>query len=210
MIGPETAISFFGIAILLALSPGPDNVFVLTLSATQGRRAGLMVVLGLCTGLVGHTLAVTAGLAALFATSAAAFMVVKLLGAGYLFYLGIQALRAPPASRHAPAQAAPLSARVLYRRGIIMNLSNPKVSLFFLAFLPQFTRPEAGNPGWQSIQLGVLFMLATLIVFGGLAWFAGLIGGYLRRRPAMEGMLNPIAGVVFVGLALRLAFSQRG
>lgn len=210
MIGPETAVSFFGIAILLALSPGPDNVFVLTLSATQGRRAGLVVVLGLCTGLVGHTLAVTAGLAALFATSVAAFTVVKLLGAAYLFYLGIQALRAVPASPAATTQAAALPSRVLYRRGILMNLSNPKVSLFFLAFLPQFTRPDAGNPGWQSIQLGVLFMLATLIVFGGIAWFAGLLGSRLRQHPAIEGMLNRLAGVVFIGLALRLSLARSG
>lgn len=208
MIAPDIAMSFLGLAILLALSPGPDNLFVLTLSATHGRRAGLFVVLGLCTGLAGHTLAVTAGLAALFATSATAFLVIKLLGAGYLFYLGIQALRPAPAARQtaAPAAHAP---GVLYRRGIVMNLTNPKVSLFFLAFLPQFTRPELGNPALQSVQLAGLFMLATLLVFGAVAWFAGLIGERLRQHPGIERLLNRAAGLVFIGLALRLAFSQR-
>src|SRR5690606_9920186 len=137
MLTPEVALSFFGIAVLLALSPGPDNLFVLTQSVLWGRTAGLCVVLGLCTGVLGHTVAVSVVLAAVFAASRAAFMAVKLVGAAYLLYLAWGALRAGSASlqgERAPRQTG----GQLYRRGVFMSLTNPKVTVFFLAFLPQF------------------------------------------------------------------------
>lgn len=210
MLTYQIAISFFGIAILLALAPGPDNLFVLMQSALSGRTAGMVVVLGLCTGLIAHTVAVAAGLAAVFATSETAFTVLKMAGAAYLLYLAWGALRAPaigPALSTGKMPRLPYLA--LYRRGIIMNLTNPKVSLFFLAFLPQFTSLSRGSVALQTVSLGALFMLATLLVFGAIAFFSGTFGELLRRSARAQRWLNWTAGVVFVGLALRLVFSQR-
>ncbi|WP_459616371.1 LysE family translocator [Bordetella sp. 2513F-2] len=204
----DTLLAFFGIAVLLALTPGPDNLFVLMQSAVWGRGAGMLVVLGLCTGLVGHTLAVAVGLAAVFAASPAAFTVLKLAGAAYLAWLAWQAWRAP-ATDGAGQAPAPLSRLALYRRGIIMNLTNPKVLLFFFAFLPQFTRPGAGPLGLQIAVLGLLFILATLLVFGAIALASGAAGHLLRRSPGARLWLNRLSALVFVGLALRLASATR-
>ncbi|NYT24570.1 LysE family translocator [Alcaligenaceae bacterium] len=208
MLPPEVVLSFFGISVLLALSPGPDNLFVLMQSAMWGRGAGLWVVLGLCTGLIGHTLAVAAGLAAVFAASETAFLAVKLIGAAYLLYLAWGALRAG-ASAYGGGRPPRQSAWQLYRRGIIMNLTNPKVSIFFLAFLPQFASPARGAIGPQMALLGGLFMLATLLVFGAVALFSGAVGERLRRSPRAQVWLNRLAGVVFIGLAARLMAAQR-
>lgn len=204
----ETAWAFFGVSLLLGLSPGPDNVFVLMQSATHGRRAGWLVTLGLCTGLLGHTAAVALGLAAVLATSATAFTLLKLAGAAYLLYLAWGAWRAPVGELSAPVNAS-LEAGHMYRRGVVMNLTNPKVGIFFLAFLPQFVRPEAGPVALQVISLGALFILSTLLVFGSVAFFAAWIGGRLRQSAPAQRWLNRSAAVVFAGLALRLAWSER-
>lgn len=208
MLTPEIALSFFGIAALLALSPGPDNLFVLTQSILWGRAAGLWVVLGLCTGVLGHTIAVSAGVAALFAASEAAFLAVKLAGAAYLLYLAWGALRA---GRSVESSARPprQTSGQLYRRGIIMSLTNPKVSIFFLAFLPQFASPARGSVGIQMLLLGVLFMLAAFLIFSIIAVFSGSVGERLQRSPGIQVWLNRLAGVVFIGLALKLLSSQR-
>ncbi|AIT26171.1 LysE family translocator [Bordetella holmesii] len=208
MLPLDTLIAFFGIAVLLALTPGPDNLFVLMQSALWGRKAGFLVVLGLCTGLLGHTAAVALGLAAVFATSPMAFVVLKLAGAIYLLYLAWQTLRAPTGANRSQAPA-PLGAGALYRRGIIMNLTNPKVLLFFFAFLPQFTQIGAGPLAWQIIELGAVFMAATLLIFGAIAVFSGGFGQLLQRSTTAERWLNRLAGVVFIGLALRLATASR-
>ncbi|OZI21200.1 threonine transporter RhtB [Bordetella genomosp. 9] len=204
----HTLTSFFGIAALLALAPGPDNLFVLMQSARSGRSAGLMVVLGLCTGLLGHMAAVAAGLAAVFAASPLAFTVLKWAGAIYLAYLAWQAFRAPAATA-AGAEPPRLRPAALYARGIVMNLTNPKVLLFFLAFLPQFTTPAAGPVGLQVVVLGAVFMLATLLVFGAIAVFSGAAGAMLQRSARARRALDICAGLVFAGLALRLATSVR-
>ncbi|MCC2596294.1 LysE family translocator [Pusillimonas sp. MFBS29] len=209
MLTYDLALSFFGIAVLLALAPGPDNLFVLMQSAMWGRRSGLVVVLGLCTGLIGHTLAVAVGLAAIFAASETAFTVLKLAGAVYLLYLAWGALRAPSHTHESTSRAPRLATGTLFRRGIIMNLTNPKVSLFFLAFLPQFTSPARGSVALQTLSLGALFMLATLLVFGALAWFSGTLGERLQKSHTLQRLLNRFAGIVFVGLAIKLALSNR-
>jgi threonine/homoserine/homoserine lactone efflux protein len=206
----ETALSFFGIAILLGLSPGPDNVFVLLHSALHGRMAGWVVVLGLCTGLLAHTIAVALGVAALFAASDTAFTVLKIAGAAYLTMLAMQAFRTPvglQAGDHATSQS--LSPWRGYARGVLMNLSNPKIVVFFLAFLPQFARPENGNLPLQLMILGLIFILATLLTFGVIACFAGTFGSYLRHSPRVQRYLHRTAGLVFLGLALRLVLTDR-
>lgn len=212
MLTLDIALSFFGIAVVLALSPGPDNIFVLTQSAVWGRVSGMLVVLGLCTGLIGHTVAVAVGLAALFRASPFAFTVLKVCGALYLLYLAWQSFRPASTIETDPSTPGPARPRsfALFRRGIIMNLTNPKVSLFFLAFLPQFTSPDRGSIALQTLALGALFMLATLLIFGSIAFFAGLVGERLRRSPQIQNVMNRLAGLIFIGLAATLVLGGSG
>ena len=209
----ETLITFFGVSLLLGLTPGPDNLFVLVQSAQRGWRAGMAVVLGLCVGLVVHTAAVALGLAAVFAASAMAFTALKWCGAAYLAYLAWQALRAPAAlaCEAAPTAAAASgpSGRRMVARGAVMSLTNPKVLVFFLAFLPQFADPARGPVALQLMVLGAVFILATLLVFGAIACFTGAFGALLQRSVRAQTVLNRVAGLVFLGLAVRLATAER-
>ncbi|MDI6726526.1 MAG: LysE family translocator [Smithellaceae bacterium] len=208
MIPSETLITFFSASVLLALAPGPDNIFVLTQSALRGRGAGLTIMLGLCTGLIAHSMAVALGVAVLIQTSALAFSVLKYLGAAYLLYLAWLAFR----SAAAKIQLKPdgeVSFRKLYYRGIIMNITNPKVSIFFLAFLPQFADPGRGPVFLQLLLLGLVFIWATIWVFGGIALLAGTLGKWLNRSDRAQRIMNRVAGTVFLGLALKLATTER-
>ncbi len=208
MISMETAIPFFIASVLLALAPGPDNIFVLTQSALGGKSAGLAVVLGLCTGLIVHSIAVALGVSVIFQTSVIAFSVLKFVGACYLLYLAWQAFRAPVEKTQSAADGE-VNRWKLYRRGIIMNITNPKVSIFFLAFLPQFADPLRGPIWFQLLVLGGLFILATIFVFGGIALLAGTLGQLLNRSERIQKILNRVAGTVFLGLALKLATTER-
>jgi threonine/homoserine/homoserine lactone efflux protein len=208
MIDPKILLMFFTTSVLLALSPGPDNLFVMTQAAQQGRKAGLLVTLGLCTGLLFHTAAVTFGLAALFKTSALAFTILKFAGAGYLLYLAWQAFRAGTISEN-PVAGDRINSSALYRRGIIMNITNPKVSIFFLAFLPQFADPAKGSLSAQILLLGGIFIIATIIVFGAISFLAGVFGERFRESAFAQKVLNRAAGTVFAGLAVKLALAQR-
>lgn len=213
----ETLVAFFGVSVLLGLSPGPDNVFVLIQSAQRGWRLGLAVVLGLCLGIVVHTLAVALGLAAVFAASEVAFSVLKWCGAAYLVYLAMGAWRAPvsvndSALADAAASKASASGAELLKmvgRGFVMNLTNPKVLIFFLAFLPQFANPALGPVAPQIFVFGAVFILSTFLVFGSIAIFSGVFGNLLLRSEKAQWWLNKLTAIVFVGLALRLATSQR-
>ena len=208
MLTLQTAMAFFGASVLLGFAPGPDNIFVLMQSAMHGKRAGMIVVLGLCTGLVVHTAALALGLAAVFAASPGAFVLLKTVGAIYLLYLAWGAFRAP-ASTGSAAMVPTLRAWQLYQRGIVMNLTNPKVVFFFLAFLPQFVNAEGGAVALQLAQLGLVFILSTLLTFGLVSYFAATLGGQLRRSERAQIWINRLAGAVFAGLALKLALSQR-
>ncbi len=190
-------------AIALAWTPGPDNLFVLAQAAQHGRAAGLIITLGLCSGLVIHTSAVVFGLAAVLQTTPIALLAVQVAGALYLLYLAQGAWRAAAAPlQAAEARRTPLYA--LYGRGILMNATNPKVSLFFLAFLPQFADPTRGPLSAQFIQLGLVFIAATLLVFGTIALLAGTIGQWLTDTPRAQRAVNGVAACVFLGLAVRL------
>lgn len=205
---PQTLAAFFATALFLAVVPGPDNVFVLTQSALRGKRAGLWVVLGLCSGLLVHTGAVALGVAALFERSRLAFDLLKYAGAAYLLYLAWQSLRAP-AMRIDEGADARGNAGKLYLRGIVMNLTNPKVSIFFLAFLPQFVDQQAGSVTAQMLALGATFIVATALVFGALALSAGALGHRFARSQRAQRWMNRAAAAVFAGLAAKLATSQR-
>ncbi len=208
MLSFQTTVAFFGVSLLLGITPGPDNVFVLLQSASHGRKAGFFVVLGLCTGLLVHTAAVALGLAAVFAASASAFTALKFAGAAYLAYLAWQAFRAP-ASENPADGAVSLQPRQLYVRGVIMNLTNPKVVLFFLAFLPQFVDAGRGYIAWQICALGAVFIIATLITFGAISYFSASLGQRLRGSANAQRVMNRVAGSIFAGLAIRLAIAER-
>jgi threonine/homoserine/homoserine lactone efflux protein len=204
----ETTAGFLLVAVVLGFTPGPDNIFVLMQSIARGRRAGFVTIAGLCAGLCVHTAAVALGLAAVFAASETAFTVLKVVGAGYLAYLAWQALRAP-ASDLGEVEASAITGRSLFARGVLMNLTNPKVLLFFLAFLPQFVQPAAGPIALQVAWFGLCFIAATVVAFGTIALLAGLIGETLRRSRRAQLYLNRLCGVVFAGLAVRLLTSTR-
>jgi threonine/homoserine/homoserine lactone efflux protein len=209
MPAPATLAAFFAVSALLALAPGPDNLYVLAQSALRGPGAGIAITLGLCTGLLVHTALVTLGVAALVRASAPAFAALKLAGAGYLLYLAWRAFGAAASELRAATEGA-LRGWAYYRRGIFMNVTNPKVSIFFLAFLPQFADPGRGALAPQLVLLGAVFIVAALLVFGAISLLAGRLGERLRRSPGAQRWLNRIAGTVFVGLALKLAASELG
>ena len=195
-------------SILLALAPGPDNIFVLTQSALYGRSSGIAVVFGLCTGVLVHTSAVAFGVAVIFKTSALAFGMLKFAGAGYLVYLAVQAFRTAP-SAIGEANGVKRNLWRLYRRGIIMNVTNPKVTIFFLAFLPQFADPLRGPVSIQILYLGGLFIVSTIGIFGAIALLAGTIGQWLQKSARTQIVLNRLAGSVFLALALKLVTTNR-
>ncbi|NCD11642.1 MAG: LysE family translocator [Epsilonproteobacteria bacterium] len=208
MLELHTILMFIGASTLLALSPGPDILFVLTQAMVRGSRSGIVIALGLCSGLIFHTTAVALGVAVIFQTSALAFSLLKFVGAGYLLYLAFMAFKDATKSKLNTTQPA-LSLSTLYKRGILMNIANPKVSIFFLAFLPQFTNPALGNVTLQIFSLGALFMLCAFMVFVGVSLLAGRIGAWFMRTQNGEKILNRIAGTVFAGLALKLALVSR-
>lgn len=189
---------------LLTIAPGPDIVYVLTRGVSQGRKAGVAAALGFATGCIFHTTLAALGIAALIRSSDLAFNAVRYAGAAYLAWIGIQALR----HRASFSLAAAGNARTLatiYRQSVIGNALNPKVTLFFLSFLPQFVDARAGHVGAQMALLGAMFMVQTAVIFGAVALFSGWIGGWIRRRPAIGERLNVFAGLTFIALGIRVA-----
>ncbi|MEM9576336.1 MAG: LysE family translocator [Pseudomonadota bacterium] len=205
---PDVILLFVSASVALALAPGPDNIFVLTQSALFGRASGFAVILGLMTGVMVHTTLVAIGVAVIFQTSALAFTALKLAGAAYLIFLAWQAFRSGAAHIDGGGHAS-LPLRRLYFRGVIMNITNPKVAIFFLAFLPQFADPARGSVTLQILIFGALFALSALVVFGGVAWGAAYLGAWLGQSPKAQLVLNRMAGVVFLGLAFRLILAER-
>jgi threonine/homoserine/homoserine lactone efflux protein len=193
---------FLAVAVLITLAPGPDNLMVLSLGMARGRQAGVAFGLGCALGCVNHTLLAALGVAALIAASPAAFTALTILGGLYLVWLGFQAIRNARPANMATAMAEP--PMKLFVKGLIANAINPKVVLFFLAFLPQFVEAGHGHAGWQIAQFGLLFTFETVLIFGAIGWFAGSLGERLARRPAIGVWLDRIAGGVFVALGLRL------
>ena len=208
MLTAQTIVTFFGVSLLLGFTPGPDNIFVMLQSAAYGRKSGFYVVLGLCTGLIFHTAAVALGLAAVFATSELAFVALKFVGAAYLAYLAWQAFRAPASVENGKVHSN-VNPGKLFVRGIAMNLTNPKVIFFFLAFLPQFVDARQGSVAAQLAMLGLIFILATLVSFGTISFFAASLGNRFRNSASAQRLLNRVAGTVFAGLAIRLAVAER-
>lgn len=206
MLPVESLLPFVVVSALLAMAPGPDNIFVLTQSILYGKRSGILITLGLCTGLIFHTCLVALGVATLLQTSDWAFALLKVLGASYLLYLAWQILKSPLPTLAGDETA--LSDRALYLRGIIMNISNPKVSIFFLAFLPQFADASFGPVVPQIFLLGAVFGFVSLFIFSGIATIAAEVGHWLRQNPTMQLYLNRLTALIFVLLALKLLLSS--
>jgi threonine/homoserine/homoserine lactone efflux protein len=197
--------TFLAAAILITLAPGPDNLMVLSIGMARGRKPGVAFGLGCALGCLNHTLLAALGVSALIAASPTAFTALKIVGGLYLLWLGIQAIR------NARALGAPQGGKALsetpgklFVKGLVANAINPKVILYFLAFLPQFVDSPRGHVAWQVVQLGVIFTVETLIIFGAIGWFAGNVGERLARRPAIGTWLDRVAGGIFVALGLRL------
>jgi threonine/homoserine/homoserine lactone efflux protein len=203
-----TLLTFLGLSLAITVAPGPDNLMVLAQSLARGRRAGLGLALGCALGCYTHTLWAALGVSAAVAASPALFAALKAAGAAWLAWLGWQALRAPGPRLAPAAPQPPRPWRCDLLQGFLANALNPKVALFFLAFLPQFATPAAGRPALQMAVLGSVFVAQTILVFSAIALAAGSIGHWLARRPALGPWLDRLAGVVFLGLALRLALAE--
>lgn len=208
MLSNETILTFMLASILLSYAPGPDNIFVLMQSAMHGRKAGFIVTLGLCSGLVVHTIAVTLGVAAIFQVSAVAFTALKVLGALYLVYLAWLSFKAGT-SVLKEGKSEKLSNATLYKRGMFMSITNPKLAIFFMAFLPQFADPAQGSLSLQLLLLGGLFIVAGFVVMSSIAFLSGAISAWFKNSMVAQSVINKLAGVVFVGLALKLVTSER-
>ncbi|MDC7702937.1 LysE family translocator [Vogesella indigofera] len=208
MLTPDQIVAFLAAAMLITLSPGPDNLMVLSLGIARGRRHGMVFGLGCALGCLSHTLLAAAGISALLAASATAFLALKLAGGLYLVWLGVQALRSHGRQWQGGGQGQQDGLAALFGKGLLANAINPKVVLFFLAFLPQFIVADGGAIAWQTLQLGVLFTLQAALLFGLLGYFSGYAGQWLMTTPRRSMWLDRIAGAVFVALGLRLIFSR--
>ena len=219
---------FFIAAIVIGIAPGPDNLFVLAQSATYGARAGFCVILGLCTGIALQTCLLVAGVSALIAASPTAFFVMQCLGAAYLLYLAYKSFQVRAGvvqldesgetrdesdagsemrSANVVAEGVGLPLYRLYLRGIIMNMTNPKVIIFILSLIPPAVRLDRPiHPSLQTAIFGAEFILATMIVFGSIALLAGTVKKYLLNSPKANRNLNWFSGCVFVLLAVALFF----
>lgn len=179
VLSQEVIIAFIAASIVLSFVPGPDNIFVMTQSALRGWRVGFFTTLGLCTGLVGHTLLVAVGVSVIFQTSAIAFNGLKILGACYLVYLGWLSLKNEELVLGESKEKS--TNQSYYITGIIMNLTNPKVALFFLVFLPQFVNVSVGSVTIQILTLGLLFILSALCVFSSIAFLGSFLESFLKK-----------------------------
>jgi threonine/homoserine/homoserine lactone efflux protein len=207
MFGIQHFLLFLSAGILLNITPGPDTAFILARTMAGGRRAGIASSLGISVGILCHTCAAAVGLSAFLATSAWAFMVVKYLGACYLVYLGVKTLW----QKHGPltvGRAKPMSFGAAFRQGIITNVLNPKVALFFLAFLPQFIDPAATAKVPAFLLLGLTFVTTGTAWCLILVWFAGAITRRLREDERFSAWLQRAVGGFFVALGVRLATTR--
>jgi len=201
---------FFTAALVLNLSPGPDLLYVISRTIAQGTKVGLASAAGLWTGAFVHVLAVAFGLSTLLMTSAKAFAVVKYAGAVYLAYLGIQALRSRGSNFDVPASREPkVSPAQAYRQGILVDVLNPKVAIFFMAFLPQFVRPDHGSASLQLAGLGTLIILVAIPVETCFVLAASRTTGFFRQHPTTSAWLDRALGSVLVTLGIRLAFFEQ-
>jgi threonine/homoserine/homoserine lactone efflux protein len=208
-------LSFLVAALVVIAAPGPDSLNSLAIGIARGRREGVAYALGVGVGCLTHTLWAMLGISAVVAASATLFAAIKWLGVGYLVWLGVQALRSrgpriAPAEPGGVAGAGDASPWQRFRQGVLTNALNPKVMLFFLAFLPQFVDAKHAVPViWQLGLMGLTFTAITAVAYSALAWGAGSVGQRLARDPRIARVLERATGVVFIAMAARLALAER-
>lgn len=203
-------------AMTLTLAPGPDNIYVLTRGIAQGPRAGLVAAAGFSSGLVFHTLLAVFGFAAIIKAYPPAYHALQYAGAAYLVYLGYRTLRAAAAGIVANGAEgadggvvqADVPLRRIYWQSVLANMLNPKVTLFFIAFLPQFVHQDAGHVPLQMLVLAMVFIAQAFVIFSSIALFSGSVGAYFRRRASASVHLNRLAGCAFIGLGIRMALPE--
>lgn len=208
MIDPTKFILFVGVSWALILAPGPDMLYVITRGVTQGRRAGMLSAIGVICGILVHTTAAALGLTLILQTSAIAFLVVKYLGAIYLIYLGIRAWR-DKSTFEVQTASASVSLRKIFWQGVLSNVLNPKIAIFFLAFLPQFVDKGSSHVTLQMVVLGLTFACFGLCFLLVVGFSSGTLGSWLTRRPQYTQLLQRFAAGILIALGIRLALTQR-
>ena len=199
---------FFAASWILIITPGPDMIYVITRGISQGRKAGVISAIGVTLGILVHTVFAAFGLAIILRTSALAFLAVKFGGAAYLLYLGVQALRNKSGFTFSKDKPK-VGIRTIFIQGILSNVLNPKIALFFLAFLPQFVNFSHGNASIQMAYLGLLFALFGIVFLVTLGYFSGSIGSWLSDKQYFTRKIRWFTGSILIALGLRLAFMER-
>ena len=205
-------LSYLVAALIVIAAPGPDSLNSLAIGLSRGRREGVAYALGVGVGCLTHTVWAMLGISAIVAASTALFNVIKWIGVAYLVWLGIQSLRSKGSlsAMTAAPDTAQHNAVQRFRQGVLTNALNPKVMLFFLAFLPQFVDPQHGAAViWQLGLMGLTFTLITALAYSALAWSAGSVGARLVKQPRIALWLERATGIVFIAMAARLAFAER-
>lgn len=198
---------FIFTSLLLALTPGQDFIYIMIRSISQGVRAGIIAIIGLLVGVTFHTLAAATGVAAILLTSSYAFTAIKVIGAVYLVYLGIQAFR-QKGNQEIKKTNDKASDLKLFKEGMLSSTLNPKLALFFMAFLPQFVSHDA-NAFYNMLLLGLLFILLSLPILLSIAILSARFGNILTKNKSVSGLIGKVSGIILIGLGLRLAFTEK-
>lgn len=194
-------------SLAVIITPGQDLLLVMSRAVTQGSRAGIITASGVSFGLLGHSMIAALGLGALLLASASLFTILKYVGAVYLFYLGIRLIMSS-SGRLDLLETSNISTRKLFLTGAFSNISNPHVTLFYLAFLPQFIPRSTEKPALYLLALGLTFALLTFLVKGPIGYFAGVLSAWLRCRPEVLKWIDRVSGTMLLGLGIRLALEK--
>lgn len=209
MIDWTTLITYIAVVLGFVFIPGPATLLTVARATSSGTKVGIATGAGIAAGDVIHTFMAIVGISAIIAASATLFSIVKYLGAAYLVYLGIQAILSKTSVDPTAARALPITAGKAFRQAILAEVLNPKTALFFLAFLPQFVRPENGSVALQLTILGVIFVLLGLLSCVVFAVTAGSLGNHLRRNPTVLRWQGKVVGGIYCALGVRLALQER-
>jgi threonine/homoserine/homoserine lactone efflux protein len=207
MIEPTKFLLFIGVSWALILAPGPDMLYVISRGIAHGRRAGILSAIGVVCGILVHTTAAALGLTLILQTSALAFLVVKYTGAAYLIYLGIKSWQ-DKGMLSLQTTVPTVRSSAVFWQGVLSNVFNPKIAIFFLAFLPQFVEKGSSRVAWQMIFLGVTFACFGLCFLLVVGYSSGTIGRWLTHRPQYTQSLQRLAGSILIGLGIRLALTE--